>query len=132
MANIISSKDHPITNINNLDGSRSDLLGTESYAQALAKFAMECETPLTIGVQGEWGSGKTSLLNMIEEIIQNKDVKQGRASGIKGVEVYKHIWVNTWEHSLLKTPEECLFSIIEDIIESIIVDPVVQTYNALV
>ena len=119
MANIISSKDHPITNINNPDGSRSDLLETESYAQALAKFAMECETPLTIGVQGEWGSGKTSLLNMIEEIIQNKDVKQGRTSGIKGVEVYKHIWVNTWEHSLLKTPEECLLSIIEDIIESI-------------
>ena len=54
MANIISSKDHPITNINNPDGSRSDLLETESYAQALAKFAMECETPLTIGVQGEW------------------------------------------------------------------------------
>ena len=75
MANIISSKDHPITNINNPDGSKSDLLETESYAQALAKFAMECETPLTIGVQGEWGSGKTSLLNMIEEIIQNKDAR---------------------------------------------------------
>jgi len=46
-----------------------DKLGTGQYAKALAKFAIECDTPLTIGVQGEWGSGKTSLLNMMREDI---------------------------------------------------------------
>lgn len=115
----ISSVDLPIKSKKN-DGTSADLLQTQSYAQALAKFSMECGTPLTIGVQGEWGSGKTSLLNMMQDVIENSEIKtQGRRTNLKGCDVYKLIWVNTWEHSLLKSPEECLLSIIEEIINSI-------------
>jgi energy-coupling factor transporter ATP-binding protein EcfA2 len=115
----ISSVDLPIKSKKD-DGTSADLLRTQSYAQALAKFSMECGTPLTIGVQGEWGSGKTSLLNMMQGFIENSEIKtQGRGINLKGCDVYKLIWVNTWEHSLLKSPEECLLSIIEEIINSI-------------
>jgi hypothetical protein len=116
----ISSIDHPIKKIKDKDGTSYDILETESYAKALAKFAMECGTPLTIGVQGEWGSGKTSLLNMMQEVIEGTEFKtQGRGASIKGSDAFKVIWINTWEHSLLKTPEECLLSIIEEIINAI-------------
>ena len=47
-----------------------DTLETGAYAATLATFIKECDTPLTIGVQGEWGSGKTSLLNMVREDIE--------------------------------------------------------------
>ena len=114
----ISSIDNPIKKLRKNDGSNNDILETESYARALAKFSIECGTPLTIGVQGEWGSGKTSMLHMMQDIIENEDVKCGRTT-CKGSEAYKIIWVNTWEHSLLKTPEESLISVIEEIINEI-------------
>lgn len=114
----ISSIDNPVKSLKKLDGSNNDILETESYARALSKFSIECGTPLTIGVQGEWGSGKTSMLHMMQDIIENEVVKCGRTT-CKGSEAYKIIWVNTWEHSLLKTPEESLISVIEEIINEI-------------
>ena len=120
--NRISTVDQPVQRLKRNDGSSADLLETVSYAQALAEFATNCQTPLTIGVQGEWGSGKTSLLNMMQEAVEEREVKtRGRGSNLRGADIYKCIWINTWEHSLLKSPEECLLSIIDEIIDSIAV-----------
>ena len=44
----------------------SDSLNIKPHADALTNFIERCDTPITIGIQGEWGSGKTSLLNLIE------------------------------------------------------------------
>lgn len=100
------------------DQDNPDKLGTGRYAKSLADFIMKCDTPLTIGVQGEWGSGKTSLLNMIVEDIEESESTYYKQT-IKGADRYRTIWINTWEHSLLKSPEGCLISIIEEIIERI-------------
>lgn len=109
-----------------LKGNNPDRLGTGQYAETLASFIRECDTPITIGVQGEWGSGKTSLLNMIREDIQEEERTHYKTT-IKGAEEFRCIWINTWEHSLLKSPEQCLLSIIEEIIDEIAA--VDNTYN---
>ncbi|WP_214318636.1 serine/threonine-protein kinase [Nonomuraea sediminis] len=48
-----------------------DRLGVKPYAAAVAAFLRyrETEPPLTIGVSGPWGSGKTSLMRMVRELI---------------------------------------------------------------
>jgi hypothetical protein len=98
-----------------------DRLGTQSYANALAQFIIECDTPLTIGIQGEWGSGKTSLLNMIQQGIFSAEIKtRGRGDSQTGRDVYKTIWINTWEHSILKSPEETLVSIMGELTDTIV------------
>jgi len=46
-----------------------DLLGYMRYAKNIAKRISnfkELGTPFTFGVYGEWGSGKTSFLKMID------------------------------------------------------------------
>ena len=50
-----------------LDSASSiDLLFYSPYADTVVKFAKNSElTPLTIGLYGSWGAGKSSLLNMI-------------------------------------------------------------------
>ena len=48
---------------------------------------------MTIGIQGEWGSGKTSLLNSLKGELSEDST-------------YRQIWINSWEKSLLSTPEE--------------------------
>ena len=83
-----------------LSKDENDKLGITGYAKALFKFITDAETPMTIGVQGDWGSGKTSLMKLMKYKFEVSKLKT------------KQIWVNTWEHSLLKTPQEALVSII--------------------
>ena len=53
-----SITDKPITTLN------QDLLKVEKYSQALSNFITRSATPITIGLQGEWGTGKTSLMSL--------------------------------------------------------------------
>lgn len=48
--------------------SRVDLLQFKPYAQALADFVKNSatETPITVAIDGPWGTGKTTLMHMIE------------------------------------------------------------------
>src|SRR5215469_8047329 len=43
-----------------------DGLGFDIYARMLASAAIDTRGPFTIGVFGEWGAGKTSLMRMVE------------------------------------------------------------------
>ena len=82
-----------------------DFLGIDNHAQALTNFIKSCQTPLTIGIQGEWGSGKTSLLNSISYKLGDKE--------------YKIITINAWEQALLSKPEETLLKIVNEIINNL-------------
>ena len=43
----------------------SDSLDISIHAKALIQFITISQTPITVGIQGEWGSGKTSFINNI-------------------------------------------------------------------
>ena len=63
------SPDLPITK------STEDILNRGSFARSLAKTLSQYSrsSSFSIGLYGEWGSGKTSLLNMILENIEDID-----------------------------------------------------------
>ncbi|MDC3956923.1 hypothetical protein KEG38_23890 [Polyangium jinanense] len=63
------------------------ILGLGDHAQALARFIAVCRTPMTIGIQGGWGTGKTSLMRMVEQSLKKEGVKT------------HGIWFNTWQYS---------------------------------
>ena len=90
------------------ESSQSDLLKIEKYSNGLIHFIESSATPITIGVQGEWGSGKTSLLNTIRQELCNTPSSKHFA-----------VWLNTWEYSLLSTPDETLIKIIIGLIDQI-------------
>ena len=48
-----------------LAAGEQDLLGLEKYTSALVEFISSAQLPTTLAIQGEWGSGKTSLMNQI-------------------------------------------------------------------
>ena len=52
-----------------------DLLGMSEYAHELAVFLREVPPPFTIGVFGEWGAGKTSLVRLLEYYLKSDDDK---------------------------------------------------------
>jgi predicted KAP-like P-loop ATPase len=85
-----------------------DQLGIDAYKNGLTGFINTAQTPLTIAIQGEWGSGKTSLMNAIKhDLCKDQD-------GFYG------IWINTWEYSLLTDEYTTMTNIIQGIISSVI------------
>lgn len=102
--------DRPIVNMD------ADSLGMNNYAQALAFFIQSAQTPMTIALQGEWGSGKTSLMNNLRgRLCYDKDDK----SGDKPSDKFLPVWINTWQYSLMKTPQEAVLDILCSIIRQI-------------
>ena len=88
-----------------------DHLDISIHADSLIEYIKETDTPITIGIQGEWGSGKTSLINSIYSALnEGEDDKKKK---------YKQIWINSWEYSLLSSPEESLMKIVSKIIKEL-------------
>jgi hypothetical protein len=99
MDTFTSINDKPIEN------QKENLLGIENYAKALTQFLQESATPLTIGMQGEWGTGKTSLMYLVQEALDNKKVATS--------------WVSTWEYSLFREPAQITPSVLKGLLDNL-------------
>ena len=64
-----------------------DLLNFDDFREALHDIVTNAETPLTAGIFGPWGSGKTSLMQMVRQQIE----KEGKAR-------YRSIWFTAWKY----------------------------------
>lgn len=82
--------------------------GTERYVNGLIKFIENSSAPLTIALQGEWGSGKTSLMTRLERALCS-----GSDSHFIGIEI------NTWEHSMLTSPEATVYKILIHLVQEL-------------
>ena len=93
--------DLPLNGVN-----EKDSFNINGYQLALVDFIKGAEAPLTIALQGEWGSGKTSLMNVLKA-----ELTQGENATYYAVEV------NTWHYSMLCTPEQAIVGILRSILE---------------
>ena len=93
--------------------SDSDLFGIDRYSKGLIRFIEQSETPITIAIQGEWGSGKTSLMNTLQHELcgKNHDTQQGSSNNGN----FYGIWINTWQFSLMQNEEQTLVAIVSSI-----------------
>ena len=82
-----------------------DSLNMNAYADALTEFIKNAQSPLTIALQGEWGSGKTSLMNALEASLVDKEGAP-----------YLGVWINTWQYALMSDAEEAIRNILHGII----------------
>lgn len=60
-----------------------DTLSVSPHAQALARFIVRCDTPMMMSVQGEPGSGRTTLMRMTSEALAEAPVEV--------------LWFDAWE-----------------------------------
>lgn len=66
----------------------ADLFDVDPYIEALSDFIRESATPITIALQGGWGTGKTSFINLINHKLQ-PEKQIGTSNFIKPVEKSK-------------------------------------------
>ena len=82
-----------------------DSFGIHPYAQGLIRFIEGTNTPITIALQGEWGSGKTSLMNTLQDEL----------CGPNGQ--FLPVWINTWEYALMRDSSSTLIQIISKMVQ---------------
>ncbi len=75
------------------EARKSDTLNLLPYAEALSDFIHDCESPMTIGIQGDWGIGRTSLMNMLRGSVH------GEQSGLLDASICKVISLDSWPYS---------------------------------
>lgn len=75
-----------------------DLFNINKHLDGLSRFIKACNTPMTISIQGSWGSGKTSIMKMVEHEIE-KDVIP--------------VFFNTWQFSQFDLGNSLAFSMIK-------------------
>jgi hypothetical protein len=88
-----------------IDKKIDDLLKVEKYSQALSNFITRSDTPITIGLQGEWGTGKTSLMSLLLEDFNEKNIACS--------------WVNTWEYSMFRGANETTPGVLRGMLEKL-------------
>jgi len=71
-----------ILNDKEINEINEDMLGFQWLAETIKTIIMKTETPITIGVYGDWGSGKTSLMRLARELLQAEATT---------------IWFNAWK-----------------------------------
>jgi hypothetical protein len=95
-----------------------DQFGIEKYKNGLIRFIENSETPITIAIQGEWGSGKTSLMNSLNYSLCGESFSS--ESFKNHVHPFYGVWINTWQYSLMRSQEETLISIVVSITTKIV------------
>lgn len=89
--------------------TEDDLFEIEKYQNGLINFIKNASSPLTVALQGEWGSGKTSLMNSMQMSLCGEiDVNSIKTNESE----FYGIWLNTWQYSLMNSKDETLTSII--------------------
>ena len=100
-----------------------DQLGLSNYIMALCSFIKTAQTPMTIAVQGEWGCGKTSLMNSLYAHCcanfippsSSDEPPQEHLLDEDESRPYLGVWVNTWQYSMLKNDSDAQVAVIKGV-----------------
>lgn len=74
-----------------------DLLKVNNYLDGLQKFITSCPTPISIAIQGDWGTGKTSIINYLKKQMDNDPN-------------IMTVYFNTWQYSQFDMSQNLYFS----------------------
>ena len=79
------------------NGSQADIAHAKDWLrmstqyEGLANFIKTCSTPMTIAIQGDWGTGKTCAMKNIQKKLENNENENAIPC----------MWFKTWQFSAL-------------------------------
>ena len=103
MSDQLGVRDVPCENLD------EDSLGIRTYVKSLETFIEKCPTPMSIALQGDWGTGKTSFLRAMKNDFDQEDKKNKITT----------IYFNTWQYSQFNMSEGLYSSFICNIVDKL-------------
>ncbi len=99
---------------NDSPAERAHHFGFSVYAETFAKIIADRsnQTPLTIAINGAWGSGKTSLMRSIRELLVDT-TREIESSGDPVFRPCRTVWFNAWKYS---SQDAILIALVEEIV----------------
>ena len=95
------------------EARKTDTLNLLPYAEALRDFIHDCETPMSIAIQGDWGTGRTSLMNML------RGSGEGEQSGLLDAGLCKTISLDSWPYAQFDQDDNmvvaCLYALTHEL-----------------
>lgn len=94
--------------------TKEDLLGYHVHASLLKDVILDSEMlPTSIGVFGNWGAGKSSLMLLLQEEIDKWAVKieesnKSKAEGLKENNLILQVYFNSWKYENYETAKNTL------------------------
>ncbi len=101
----------PILDDQPIKRAADDALGFEPYVKALSDILLDphTHTPLTLGLFGSWGSGKTSLMAMLRDKVE-------------GANGHRTVWFNAWKYDKEEALWRALLLVLLDDLEQLLKD----------
>ena len=111
----------------NDEAAAFDELGRDTYLLGLLEVVSQADPPLVVGVHGDWGTGKTSFMRVLRNLVDKKKrAEYGAAEGKDGIPEPERlatragaklalqlkqddphiptVWFNPWEHQFEDEP----------------------------
>ncbi len=104
---------NPVYIISDSPEKESNLFGFDAYAKTIAELIAykENKTPLVIGIYGQWGSGKTTLMETVSSRLEKIEKYEDRSH----YRDCKTVWFQAWKY---KEEDEILAALIEEIFKA--------------
>ena len=87
-----------------IDELGKDKFNISQYVNGICNFILNCDTPITMSIQGDWGSGKTSMMNMIKSELGTSVIP---------------IWFNTWQFSQFQLDDSIAVSMMDVLLKKL-------------
>lgn len=128
-ATAVQETPHPIDEPLGLSDvpSDDDLFHIDSYIKGLTEFIEGCSTPMTISIQGDWGTGKTSIMRQVMKRLEDDNKKAAATDAVatsdKACEgPYRTIWFNTWQFSQTDMDDDLAVALLTSLVDEFSAD----------
>lgn len=75
----------------------TDWLNFMPLARTVAGIAIGTDGPFNIGITAKWGSGKTSMLQMVKSLIEQEGIAHANTDNGKWAATHVNVWFNAWQ-----------------------------------
>lgn len=105
--NIRKNVQYGVTDLPATVDLEKDVLNVHRYIKGLEMFIENCPTPMSIALQGDWGTGKTTFLQSMKRDFEKN-------------EKIKTVYFNTWQYSQFNMENNLYTSFLTNIMSHIV------------
>ena len=105
----MSNNQFGVTDLPSTVNKEKDVLNVHRYIRGLEMFIENCPTPMSIALQGDWGTGKTTFLQSMKQDFEIE----------KEMEI-RTVYFNTWQYSQFNMENSLYTSFLTNIMSQIV------------